>query len=275
MMRPRRATRRHGLQRRLLHGDLAQEYLVHLPSGWGPDSPLVVSIHGRARNADEHARLLAAYCEMHTAVLVVPNFSAEHHPDYQRLGRLGRGKRADLALNSIVDEVIASTGLSAERFHLFGFSAGAQFAHRYAMVHPQRIAKAVVASAGWYTFPIPARRFPHGTRPSPHLPGVIFDAEEYLAVPITVVAGTDDVDAGRVRRTERLDREQGTTRRARARNWVAAMQVAAEAHQMEPRVRLEKLPGCGVRFRRAMLRAGLADSVFDLLLGSVPSDPED
>ena len=212
---------------------------------------------------------------MHAAVLVVPNFSAEHHPDYQRLGRLGRGKRADLSLNAILDEVTEWTGLSAERFHLFGFSAGAQFAHRYAMVHPQRVAKAVVASAGWYTFPVPARRFPHGTRASRNLPGVLFDAEEFLTVPITVVTGTDDVDAGKVRRSERLDREQGSTRRERARNWVEAMRAAAEAHQMEPRVQLEKLPGCGVRFRRAMLRAGLADRVFELLLGSPPSAAED
>ena len=54
------------------------------------------------------------------AILVAPLFAAEQHPDYQRLGRVGRGKRADIALNLIVAEVAAITGASAERFCIFG-----------------------------------------------------------------------------------------------------------------------------------------------------------
>ena len=154
------------LLRRVLTSDPGQEYMVYVPSSGGHDAPVVVSVHGISRKADEHARLLSAYCEIHRAVLVAPLFDADQHPDYQRLGREGRGKRADLALNQMISEVAAATGAQADRFHLFGFSGGAQFAHRYTMAHPHRVARAVFASAGWYTMPDPTKRFPRGIRPS-------------------------------------------------------------------------------------------------------------
>ncbi len=262
--------RRKALSRRVLRVDTSQEYLLYVPSSRRPEPPLVVSVHGVSRNADEHARLLSAYCDLYGAVLVAPLFSAAEHPDYQRLGRLGRGKRADVVLNLIVAEAATLTGASAERFHLFGFSGGAQFAHRYAMAHPHRIASAVVASAGWYTLPDPTRRFPHGTRQSPKLPGVRFDAEEFLQIPIRVLVGADDDDPTDLRRNARLDREQGSTRVERARRWVSAMEAAARAHHMEPAISYHELAGCDHSFRRSVLRGGLGDTLFEAMFGAPP-----
>ncbi|MDJ0847214.1 MAG: hypothetical protein QNK04_02420 [Myxococcota bacterium] len=263
--------RRSGLLRRVLRTDVTQEYLVYLPTTRGSEPPLLASVHGVSRNAEEHGRLLSAYCEMHGVVLVVPVFSPAKYPDYQRLGRVNRGKRADLALDRIVEEVAALSGASAERFHLFGFSGGAQFAHRYALAHPHRLASGVFASAGWYTFPDPTRRFPHGTGATPQLPGLRFDAEEFLKVPMRVIVAEKEHDAKRLRRSERLDREQGSSRAERARNWVSAMRVAARAHFMEPRVGFEKLPDCRHSFRRAMLRGGLGEALFAAILDPSPS----
>ena len=258
-------SRRSGLLRRVLRADVSQEYLLYLPTTRSSNPPLVVSAHGASRNAEEHGRLLSAYCEMHGAVLVVPVFSPGKYPDYQRLGRVGRGRRADLALDRIVEEVAAFTGASAERFHLFGFSGGAQFAHRYALAHPRRVASGVFASAGWYTFPDPTRRFPHGTWPTAQLPGMRFDAEEFLKVPMKVIVGENEHDK-QLRRSERLDREQGTSRAERARNWVSAMQATADAHFMEPLATLEILSDCTHSFRRAMLRGGLGEALFKAIL---------
>jgi pimeloyl-ACP methyl ester carboxylesterase len=161
--------------------------------------------------------------------------------------------------------------VSAERFFLFGYAGGAQFAHRYAMAHPHRVAGAVVASAGQYTPPDPTRRFPRGTRASARLPGVSFDPEEFLRVPITVIADAKSGGAKRPRRRRRRseeqeqEQEQGRTRAERARDWVAAMQAAARAHGLEPAISYEELADCEHSFLRAMLRSGLGERLFEVV----------
>lgn len=269
------APARNRIIRRVLRADAAQEYLVYVPSTATRHGPLFATIHGVSRNADQHARLLAAYAEVYGAVLVAPIFTSEQHPDYQRLGRKGRGKRADIALNMIVAEVAATTGAAGDKVHLFGFSGGAQFANRYFMAHPHRVAAAVLASAGWYTFPDPTRRFPHGTRMNSKLPDLRFDAEEFLAVPVTVMVGADDHGQTGLRRAPRLDREQGTSRLERARRWVAAMRAAAAQHHLECRVSCAELENCDNSFGRSVLRGGLGDQVFRALFGAPPARTPD
>lgn len=246
---------------------------MYAPGSAGDKAPVVVSVHGVSRNADQHARLLAAYCDLYGAMLVAPIFASEQHPDYQRLGRVGRGKRADIALNLIVAEAAAMAGVAAEQFYLFGFSGGAQFAHRYVMANPHRVAAAVIASAGWYTLPDATRRFPYGTRMTKKLPDVRFDAEEFLSVPVTVLVGANDDSQSGLRRSARLDREQGVTRIERARTWVAAMKASAAAHHLESRVSYEEVENCNHSFRASILRGGLGDKVFRALLGPPPAKP--
>ncbi len=256
--------------RRELRADPLQSYFLYVPTRGGHGAPVFVSVHGISRNARRHARLFAPYCEKYGVVLVAPQFSAEQHPDYQRLGRQGRGDRADLALDAILAEVAAATGAAASQIHLFGYSGGAQFAQRYTLAHPHRVRGAVLASAGWYTFPDAKRRFPYGLRPTRGLSGVRFDPEEFLSVPVTVLVGSGQGTERGVRRHARLDAQQGTTRVERARNWVAAMQEAARSYRVEPRVRLEEGVERGRTFRLAMTEGGLGDRVFAALFGPPP-----
>ena len=248
------------------------EYLLYVPSSLDPDPRIIVSVHGVSRNSGEHAKLLAPYCDMHGAILVVPHFSEEAYPDYQRLGRAGRGRRADIALNLVVAEVSLMTQAPGDRFFLFGFSGGAQFAHRYAMAHPHRIAHAAFASAGWYTWPDPATKFPYGTRATRTLPGVRFDAEEYLQIPMHVYVGTKDTTSKGLRRTERVDRMQGTSRVERAMRWVGAMKKTAEAHFLEPMIFFEELEGSGHSFPRTILRSGLGERLFGSMFSERSSE---
>src|SRR5262249_10288121 len=139
--------------RRARHDDPSQEYFVYIPHSAGVGAPALVAVHGISRHARELGKLFAASCEKDWVGLGAPPFSKRASADYQRLGRTGRGPRADLALHSILEEVAWLTGASTARFYLFGFSGGAQFAHRYLMAHPHRVAGAVIASAGWYTYP--------------------------------------------------------------------------------------------------------------------------
>jgi pimeloyl-ACP methyl ester carboxylesterase len=262
-MRERRPLPKKRLLRRALRADPSQEYLAYVPSDGGPEPPLFVSVHGLSRNAEEQAGLFSPWCEAVGAVLVAPRFAAEQHGDYQRLGR----NRADLVLDSILEEVAASTGALAPRIHLFGYSGGAQFAHRYAMAHPQRVARAVVASAGWYTFPDARLRFPYGIRPSPKLPDLCFDPEQFLRVPMLVLVGGKDLTEGGLRRGERIDRQQGVTRVERARSWVAAMRAAADAFHLPPLVSLQEVEGSTHAFSHFAEHGSLAERVFDALFG--------
>lgn len=252
--------------RRVLLSDPGQEYFVYVPSAGGHDAPLCVVVHGISRNPRDLLKGFITYAENLGVVLVAPHFTVAQHANYQRLGLDGRGGRADLVLNSIIEEVARLTDAASLQIYLFGHSGGAQFAHRYAMANPSRVARAVVSSAGWYTFPDDRSRFPYGIRPSKRLRGVRLDPEEFLRVPMTVLVGFEDTTPGGVRRSKRVD-AQGVTRLERARNWVAAMRVAAQAYRLDPQVTLEEIEGGGHSFKTLMARQQLGGRVFKALFG--------
>jgi len=256
--------------RRVLAADPSLEYYVYVPGTGGHDAPLFVAMHGISRNAREQAKAFVSHCERAGAVLVAPLFAADKHPDYQRLGRAGFGPRADAALNDILEEVTRLTGAGATQIYLFGHSGGAQFAHRYIMACPHRVARAVIASSGWYTLPDDRQRFPYGIRRTRKLPGVRFDPEEFLRVPIKVLVGAQDTASAGLRQTARVA-PQGKTRIDRARNWVEAMRNAASAYRLEPLVTLEVIPDGVHSFARLIEHHRFGDKVFEALFGSSAS----
>ena len=257
---------------RALRTDPSQEYLVFVPASAAPDARVMVSVHGISRNAHEQAAVFAELCEARGIVLVVPSFTAERHKQYQRLGRRPRGSRADLLLNRFLEEVASLSGADVTQIHLFGYSAGAQFAHRYLMGHPHRVARAVVVAAGWYTFPDPGRRFPYGLRPNRALKDLRFDPEQFLRVPIEVLVGEQDLASTKLRRSERLDAQQGTDRLSRARSWVAAMTAAAAAHGFPPSVSLTEVPDVDHSFATFCARGALVERVGRSLFGSTEAE---
>jgi hypothetical protein len=116
--------------KRRLGGRHGQVYYLYVPRSAGKRPPLMVSVHGISRNARQHAKLLSSMAELYGVIVLAPLFSEKQFPDYQRLGRLRRGPRADLALDRIVGEVLYLTGADSERLYLFGYSGGGQFAVR-------------------------------------------------------------------------------------------------------------------------------------------------
>lgn len=57
------------------------------------------------------------------------------------------------ALEDILDNVALTQPIDTERVYLFGFSAGAQFVHRYGLVSPERCVALAAHAAGGYTNP--------------------------------------------------------------------------------------------------------------------------
>jgi poly(3-hydroxybutyrate) depolymerase len=239
----------------------AQSYYVYVPGSGGAGAPLFVVVHGIARNAQAQAYAFPELCERFGVVMAVPVFGVDAR-DYQRLGRSGRGPRADAALDAVVEEVATRTGCKASSFQLFGVSGGAQFAHRYTLAHPHRVVRLVVVGSGWYTFPNPRARYPYGIRRSRELPGVRFDPEEFLRVPITVMVGEKDTETSNLRNTPRVNRQQGKNRVERARRWVEAMREAAETRGLEPLVTLETIPDGRHDFASLMKSGSLGERAF-------------
>lgn len=261
------------LTRRKLGGD-GHEYFVYLPRAAVEGAPVLVSVHGISRNARAHARAFADFADRYGVVVVAPLFPRQQFPGYQRLGvsRHGHGPRPDLVLNAMLTEVAAMTGARTGRFYLFGYSGGGQFAHRYAMAHPQRVIAVAMGAPGWYTFPDEQARYPRGLHlPAQHeLPQP--DMSEFLRVPMAVFVGEhDDQRDDALRQSTRVDRQQGRTRIERGQRWVAAMRAAASAHRYPTHYQFQVLDDCGHSFRSCMQRGRMGWRVFEFLFGP-PAD---
>lgn len=243
-------------------------YALEMPAEPGPDTPVVVAVHGISRNAPDHHAAFAGLARSCGAILIVPLFDTTEFRDYQRLGRDGRGQRADLALMSLIDGVLSSRSLPGRRFHLFGHSGGAQFAHRFVMAHPERVARYAISAAGWYTFPDDSTDFPYGLRHPPS--GIDMSRQRlFLSVPGRVFVGMHDQRRGTsLRQHERVDAEQGRTRIERAMRWTAAMNARARALDLRPPLDLRQLPGSGHSFGGLVRRAALHEQVWAFLLES-------
>lgn len=254
-------------QLRRLADDPGQEYHLYLPGrAVRGDAPIVVSVHGISRNAEEHLRAFAPLAERYGSVIVAPMFSKERFPDYQRLGRDGRGMRADIMLNRIIDDVGRLARIAPRRSFLIGHSGGGQFVHRYVMAHPDLVERYAISAAGWYTLPDSDEPYPLGTGACQALPGVVFDAGAFLAVPGRVFVGHRDIGrGGAVRKSLRLDRDQGRTRLERGRRWCAAMNRAAASRGLPPPISFAELPEAAHRFSGLVRRGGLVEAVFAFL----------
>ncbi len=252
-----------------LRQDPTQRFLLYLPRRDMKAAPVFVTVHGISRNAEEHAQLFAPFAEQYGAILIAPLFPAERFPDYQSLGR--KGEPSDVMLDKIIAEIGSLTRAQTDRLYLFGYSGGGQFVHRYAMAHPERVARYAVAAAGWYTFPDPFLEYPRGIRQTSFFPDVSFDPARFLAVPACVLVGEKDIRRDPHLKKSRLtDRQQGSTRLERGIRWVQAMVDAAKAHRLKTPYTFHLIPRSNHSFAECMLKGNMGRLVFRYLFGSVP-----
>lgn len=207
-----------------------------------------MAVHGISRNAREHAERFHAAAARCGVTVLAPLFGERDFPDYQRIGR--RGLRADLALEAMLARLAAERGAEIRRIRLFGFSGGAQFAHRFALARPHRVETLVLAAAGWYTRLDPHRRFPAGIAPAPHFADLRFEPAAFLCLPVLVLVGEEDRDPAdpSLRHAPRLDRLQGPHRLARGRRWIEHLHAAAAELGIAGRFLFDLLPASGHDF---------------------------
>jgi len=244
-----------------------------LPGKIDPTMPPLVAVHGIRRDARAQAVLLQTIAIEQNRPVIAPLFDEDQWRKYQLVVLK---KRADLALISLMAELREEGLWQTDTFDLSGFSGGAQFAHRFAMLFPHLVSSLSVASAGWYTFPDDAP-FPYGlgTRPKKRAkevvdwgPSIEAGLKKFLSMPIQVFVGSLDChqDAN-VRSGPEIDRQQGLNRVERGRRWADAVRDYATERDIACDISFALLEGCPHNFRRCV-----EDRQLDRLIGRLSAD---
>lgn len=164
----------------------------------------------------------------------------------------------------------ALTGVETRKTHLFGYSGGGQFVHRYAFTYPEQVAAMVIGASGWYTFPDPDLDYPLGLRRTANSPAVCQNPAEFLNIPACVLVGDKDTrrDA-KLNKSRRIDAHQGTTRLERGQRWVAAMSASADTLKLDILYQFNALTGADDHsFSRNVKRGWMAAHVFEFLFSA-------
>ncbi|MFT6773927.1 MAG: pimeloyl-ACP methyl ester carboxylesterase [Paracoccaceae bacterium] len=152
-----------------------------------------------------------------------------------------------------MDRVAALAGLDLRRPHLFGFSGGAQFVQRFAMLNPGRAGSLHLASAGWHTYSNAKAPWPRGCGREAAGTRILADEAFFHRLPCHFHVGErDDHRDPALRVGPRIDAQQGLTRLVRASRWVdhlRARRGAGGAGGVAPTLNI--LPGCGHDFAQA------------------------
>lgn len=211
----------------------------HVPEAVNENTKIVMAFHGAGRNASETRDELIALADKNQIILIVPEFSSENFPggDGYNLGNVfvDGDNPSPSTLNdedqwafSLVEPLFDYVKLLAvnqsSTYHVFGFSAGGQFAHRFVFFKPNaRFDKVVAASSGWYTMPNEQVEFPYGIKESPISASAL---PSIFSKQLTVLIGESDnnPNAGGLRRNASAD-VQGTNRLDRANYFFNQSQV--------------------------------------------------
>jgi pimeloyl-ACP methyl ester carboxylesterase len=242
---------------------------VYVPPG-ASGVPLAV-VHGARTDPGACIAAFHDLADDHGRPLLVPVFDEREHRGYQQLRSGGRSLGAAEVLHAAVDDLAAQLGRRIDQIDLVGFSAGAQFAHRYAMLFPARVRRLVVGAAGWYTYLDHARPFPVGIGPSEASGGSEVAVERFLRLPILVLVGERDVQRDPQLRIGRsVDRLQGEHRVARAFHWTEHLAAEASARGLMPPARLELLPRTGHSLGQALTAGDFGRRVIGFLAADPP-----
>jgi pimeloyl-ACP methyl ester carboxylesterase len=231
------------------------------PATLSGQPPLVV-LHGISRNAAELVELFSPEAARSGRRIIVPHFSAKLWPVFQRPSRNARPDQALLAL--LMQLALGDKSLDGP-VDVFGHSGGAQLAHRFAMLYPQKVARLHLAAAGWYCLPDRSMAYPYGIG-ADETPGSLTWARRheqalpaYLNLPVRVYVGTQDTDRDdSLRQESTLDDIQGLTRVARAETYVARFRAAARLRGIRPDICLTRLPGVTHDVAQAIRQTDLA-----------------
>lgn len=236
-----------------VNGADTQTYRIYLPCRWSSESKILVCVHGISRKYKQQIRLLKQYAAKNDTILIAPYFSNTDHHAFQRHEPGTDGLRSDQVLDNIMADVCNRHGINTNKFGLFGFSAGAQFSHRYALRNPDKVIKLITCAAGWYTLPDFYKQFPYGLasdeKGASRFKITEQDLNDFLKIPITVTVGEYDKRSdSSLNRSKLINASQGYDRQERAINWVRSISSVAEERGIDSHIKFVLIPRSGHSF---------------------------
>ncbi len=228
-----------------------------LPRSLGPQTRLVLVMHGVLRNAGEYRDAWLHWAGATDHLVACPCFAGRGWRGARAYtlggvftGRDGTGSRRPEArwsftvVEALAAHVRGRYALEDPEFDLWGHSAGALFVHRLPLFRPDApVRRLLAANAGWYTVPDAAIAFPYGLR-HPALEFTPQDVRRWLAAPLVLMRGEEDRARDEHLRTTAGADRQGPTRHARA----AHALERARAADPGTRWRLADVRGAGHDF---------------------------
>lgn len=241
------------------------ETSVTLPTKPSGEPPLL-ALHGISRHAVELTRAFASAAEDSGRIVVVPHFKASTWPVFQRITRKARPDKALLALMATLRKM---DPVFAGPMDVFGFSGGAQLAHRFAMLYPEAVGDLHLGAAGWYTLPDDTVAYPYGicSREDSREPWsrlMRVGLHRFLQRNINVYIGAKDtIRDESLRQNDLVDSVQGINRIERAQRYVDSINHCQIALGLPSTATLEMLPGCGHDLLTCATTGGLAKRVLN------------
>jgi len=99
-----------------------------------------------------------AFAEKHRLALLAPTFKGLPQELHRGRGYYYPEQGSGAEVERMLEKAARETGVSTDKILIFGFSAGAHFAHRFALWKPQRVKAFVAYSAAWWSEPTEAMR---------------------------------------------------------------------------------------------------------------------
>jgi poly(3-hydroxybutyrate) depolymerase len=218
--------------------------------------PLLVSVHGTSRQAEYFTKVFVDSSEEYGVAILAPLFDEETFPLYHYsmypgddlLLEKNKRVRADLRLIDILKNFKKEfTVLDINKFYIFGFSGGAQFAIRFSALYPHKIIRGAAAGAGSYLFPNEEKDYPIGIKDSSLYPNV--NVKGFLDTPFCIMVGEKDTDSLIGVKTLPEYQFQGDTRVQRMENFYKAMKSFAEKNHCDFKLRKRIVPWAGHNLR--------------------------
>jgi dienelactone hydrolase len=175
-------------------------YTMYVPPSvaQGRRTELLVAVRGSSRNSFlEFRDGFADFGRWNDCAILCPIFpigprgdGARHGYKYIEEGDI----RYDHVLLAMVDEVAKRHGQEWSRFAIFGFSGGGHFAHRFTILHPQRLWASCVGAPGSVTLLDPSRDWWVGVRDIQSRFGIELDLGALAQVPVQMLVGDADIE---------------------------------------------------------------------------------
>jgi poly(3-hydroxybutyrate) depolymerase len=182
-------------------------YCLYVPTDLGREAKpdLVVAMHGTGRGFTSYRDAFSEFGRWNNCIILCPLFPVGVRGDGNRDGFKYMQEadiRYDEALLAIVEEVGERYALDVDRFALFGFSGGGHFAHRFLLLHPNRLWAASIGAPGSVTLLDPTRDWWVGVRDMKERFGIEPDIAAMRNVPVQMVVGAADLETWEITHRE-------------------------------------------------------------------------